>query len=149
MGSAVSTKEEVIEFLAAFPGEDEGDLEELDAVLARAFSLLQDDEVDAAVFGVFERYPDEDGMGVYWSIVHGLEHRRDYEAGLVASVRRAPSQFGATMLNRLKNGGHDTCAGEDILELLREISKSSTASADTKRVALMFLDHQQRRSAEP
>ena len=26
-----------------------------------------------SLFGIFERYPNEDGAGVFWTILHGLE----------------------------------------------------------------------------
>ncbi len=136
----MDTKQEIIALLHAFPGQEEGNLEQLDEVAAAAVSLRQDGELDAALFSVFERYPDEDGYGVYWSILHGLEARGDYESGLLASVRRKPSVFAATMLNRLCNTGHDTCCGVATLDLLIEISRSADASEETKRTAAGFVE---------
>jgi hypothetical protein len=43
-----------------------------------------------ALLGVFERHPTDDGAGVFWAIVHGLEATPGYESALVESVRRAP-----------------------------------------------------------
>ncbi|RLB54961.1 MAG: hypothetical protein DRI90_19825 [Deltaproteobacteria bacterium] len=136
----METKRELIALLHAFPGQEEGDLEQLDEVVAGALALRQDSELDAALFSVFERYPDEDGYGVYWSILHGLEARSDYEPGLLASVRRKPSVFAATMLNRMSNGGHDTCSGVATIDLLIEISRSADASEKTKRTAGGFIE---------
>ena len=61
---------------------------------------------------VFERYPDEDGAGVFWSIVHGLEALPGYEPFLVESYsKRAPSEFGVIMLGRILNSGQREIAG--------------------------------------
>ena len=55
------------------------------------------------LFGVFERFPDEDGGGVLWSIVHGVESLQfDYRTGLESSYRRVPSEMAAVMLRRLR-----------------------------------------------
>lgn len=51
---------------------------------------------------VFERFPHEDGAGVLWSIVHGIESLNiPYETELMASMERAPSTMGRIMLNHL------------------------------------------------
>lgn len=56
-----------------------------------------------ALFGVFERFPDDDGAGVLWSIVHGVEALDfDYEPALRASLARRPSLMGGIMLGRLE-----------------------------------------------
>ncbi len=55
------------------------------------------------LFGVFERFPGEDGAGVLWSIVHGLEALDlDYEQELRESLARQPSDMGKIMLGRLE-----------------------------------------------
>ena len=56
------------------------------------------------LFGVFERFPHEDGAGVLWSIVHGVESLPyDYEDLLRESHRRVPSEMAEVMLIRLAN----------------------------------------------
>ena len=55
------------------------------------------------LFGVFERFPDEDGAGVLWSIVHGVEGLDlDYEQPLRDSLARQRSDMGKIMLGRLE-----------------------------------------------
>jgi hypothetical protein len=55
------------------------------------------------LFRVFERFPEEDGSGVLWSIVHGIEALDiDYEAALRESLSRQPSHMGGIMLQRLE-----------------------------------------------
>lgn len=55
------------------------------------------------LFGVFERFPTDDGAGVLWSIVHGIEGLAlDYEQPLRNSLTRQPSDMGKIMLGRLE-----------------------------------------------
>lgn len=55
------------------------------------------------LFGVFERFPDDDGAGVLWSIVHGVENLDfDYEQPLRDSLVRQPSDMGKIMIDRLE-----------------------------------------------
>jgi hypothetical protein len=55
------------------------------------------------LFRVFERFPDEDGAEVLWSIVHGIEALPySYEYFLRQSIARQPSHMGQIMLRRLE-----------------------------------------------
>ena len=55
------------------------------------------------LFRVFEKFPEEDGAGVFWSIVHGIESTDlDYQAALQASLARQSSEFGELMMSRLE-----------------------------------------------
>lgn len=55
------------------------------------------------LFSVFERFPEDDGAGVLWSIVHGLEATDlDYGPTLKASLVRRPSLMAKIMLDRLE-----------------------------------------------
>lgn len=54
------------------------------------------------LFGVFERFPEDDGAGVLWSIVHGIESLPiDYGPALRESLSRKSSFMGRAMLERL------------------------------------------------
>lgn len=55
------------------------------------------------LLGVFERFPDEDGADVFWSIVHGLEDIEGYEPILRDSQRASPCEFKRVMLMRIEN----------------------------------------------
>lgn len=56
-----------------------------------------------ALFGVFERFPAEDGAGVLWGIVHGIEASPfDYGDLLQKSIDRQSSYMGNLMLQRLE-----------------------------------------------
>lgn len=55
------------------------------------------------LLGAFERFPTEDGAGVLWGIVHGIEASPfDYDASLQRSIDRQPSFMGNLMLQRLE-----------------------------------------------
>ena len=54
---------------------------------------------------VFERFPRHDGHGVFWSILHVVEHVAGYEPMLVEHVTRTPTEMGLTMLRRLVTAG--------------------------------------------
>ena len=55
------------------------------------------------LFGVFERFPDDDGAGVLWSIVHDVEGLDlDYEQLLRDSLARQMSNMGKIMLGRVE-----------------------------------------------
>ena len=139
--------ESVVGFLNGFPGEGGGDFHQLDEVIRLAMSLPQSHEVDDALFGIFEGFPAEDGHGVYWSIVHGLEARGEYEQRLLASLRKAPSDFALTMLNRMCNAGVSTCAGVPNLELLQEVAGSFQVQESVRESARNFLNYQRDRRA--
>ena len=83
------------------------------------------DDLDTALFGLFERFPEEDGHGVYWSVLHGLEHRGSYESALLASWRRAPSPFTRSMLLRLRNAGRESIGDEPIGTIAEEFQSEA------------------------
>ncbi len=61
-------------------------------------------EVLPTLFGVFERFPEDDGAGVFWSIVHGVEALPyNYGCLLRESHGRVPSEMSKIMLARLAN----------------------------------------------
>ena len=88
-----------------------------------------------AMLRVFERFPEEDGTGVFWSIVHGLETLSGYEPFLVASVQRVPSDFAVIMLGRILNSGQREIGDIFIPALLGVVQASPQASAAVKRRA--------------
>ena len=108
--------------------QDSAQLEELDAAVAAAFAngLSQSDKT--ALLQVFERFPEEDGFGVFWGILHALEAADNYEHELVASVRRAPNLFNTLMVNRIVNSGASAVAGVSAEQLLNEVIHNAAAA---------------------
>jgi len=75
----------------------------LDDLLGELWSQRVPADVIPTLFGVFERYPDEDGAGVFWSIVHGVESMdTQYEDQLRESLARQQSEMATVMLRRLQ-----------------------------------------------
>ncbi|MDN7548521.1 hypothetical protein [Burkholderia cenocepacia] len=57
----------------------------------------------SVLFGLFERFPDSDGAGVLWSIVHGVESLDiPYEQELEKSLSQCSSHMGNIMMSRLR-----------------------------------------------
>ena len=104
--------------------------------------LWRDGDPSAAIhqmLGVFERYPaDEDGCGVFWSILHGLETLSGYEPHLMRSVQSSPSEFGVMMLGRIRNAKIDTIDSISILSVLQATLESQMACKRVREVASRF-----------
>ena len=123
---------------------------ELDALLHELFLRGSAPMGIDAMLHVFERYPGEDGAGVFWSIVHGLETLPGYESRLIESIRRVPSDFALLMVNRLLNTecreweacGCFHCLSKSLRTKLaarryaKRLSKSLTATRDDVSVGV-------------
>jgi hypothetical protein len=113
----------------------------LEALLGELWEQESPQAAIPEMLRVFERFPDEDGAGVFWSIVHGLETLPRYQAQLLTSVQRVPSLMGVTMLGRLLNAGCDVINGVPTRHILRGIITSSDAGTNAKETAQAFLDN--------
>ena len=143
----MQTPNDVVVALSGFTGQATGDLRALEETIRAAMQEPRSNEIDSALFGLFERFPEEDGYGVFWSIVHGLERRGGYEGSLLASVQRSPSPFSLLMLNRLLNAGQKLCAGTPIFPILEHLSAEGVAPL-VQQEATRFLAHQRQRGVE-
>lgn len=75
----------------------------LDDLLSELWTISAPPRVLPVLFNVFERFPNEDGAGVLWSIVHGVESLEyDYEPALRTSMLKQPSEMGELMIGRLE-----------------------------------------------
>jgi hypothetical protein len=92
------------------------------------------------LLNVFFNYPEEDGAGVFWSIVHGLESLNGYEPLLLSKTIDKPSLFGVIMLGRLLNAGVKEIEGKSIFVVLKDISVSQNTPISIKNVAAKFLE---------
>ena len=127
----MATSEDVIEKIKAFEPQD-GNWLELDDLLNDLWSTGKQERFTAELFNVFERFPDDDGAGVLWSIVHGVERFKTYDRELVASLRRQPSMMGLAMLMRIKNSGAKAVGGVEFVALLTELLATPRLSPDLK-----------------
>jgi hypothetical protein len=87
------------------------------------------------LLAVLERFPEDDGAGVLWSVIHGVESLLGYELELVQSVRRGPSELGVTMVGRLLNGGVSHVGGVSLVRVLQEVAVSLSASESVRASA--------------
>jgi hypothetical protein len=122
--------------------DDEAQLQRLDE-LVQGLSVLKPTRRDfEELLSVFERFPGHDGFGVFWSIVHCLEHFQGYKAALLESVRRAPGDFNLTMINRMLNGGITHVEDESLIEVLKTVAASENASRQVRDTAIAFIAYQ-------
>ena len=98
------------------------------------------------MLAVFERFPDDDGYGIFWSLVHCLEKCRGYEPLLVESAARAPTEFNLSMVSRLLNTGVTDVAGRSLLSVLEAAVTSPAASSNTQAFARSFVECQRAQS---
>ena len=99
-----------------------------------------------ALLSIFERFPDDDGYGVFWSILHCLEKCESYERLLIESVTRNPVEFSLSMVNRIINSGVSEIDGLSLHLLLESAITNVAASENTKDFARNFIKYQQERN---
>ena len=96
----------------------EGNWLPLEDLLHQAFNAANPKEYYDAIFSLFERNPEEDGSGVFWTGLHGMEHIGGYEELLLQYYRRKPNEMTRAMLMRLKNSGEDRIGNTPISKLI-------------------------------
>jgi hypothetical protein len=92
-----------------------------------------------AVFDLFERFPEEDEYGIFWSLLHAVEAVGGYELALLESVQRTPAGFNVAMLCRFLNGGVKEIAGRNLVSLVTAVVARrdiSTRARETAEEAL-------------
>ena len=89
----------------------DGDWRLLESLFEVAFSSADPRAYYNAIFNLFERFPDEDGAGVFWSALHGMEAIGGYEVPLLGYFRRWPNLMTKVMLQRIQNSGQDSIQG--------------------------------------
>lgn len=112
----------------------------LDGLLEELFSSGAASEGVDAMLAVFEKYPTEDGAGVFWAIVHGLESLPGYEPKLVESLRRVSSDFALVMVNRLLNAGCVEVGGIALLSVLDQVAQDQRTTPEIRRAAQEIRD---------
>ena len=90
----------------------------LDELIGQVFASPNPRVYYNAIFNLFERFPSDDGNGVFWSALHGMEAVGDYEELLLQYSRRHPSLMTQTMLRRIFNSGQHRIGKVEIAELI-------------------------------
>jgi hypothetical protein len=111
----------------------------------RYFAAPEAAEHLAVWFRLYERFPEDDGYGLFWSILHGIETLPRWERLAVESVRRRPSHFPLLMVIRLLNSGVKESGGQDLMQLLRQVAADERCLPSIRLDARGYLDYQQRR----
>jgi hypothetical protein len=90
----------------------------LEVLFESAFSSIKPVAYYPAIFALFEQFPDDDGAGVFWSALHGMEAVGEYEEDLLNSFQRHPTLMVEAMLIRLRNAGETIVEGIPIDQLI-------------------------------
>jgi hypothetical protein len=123
----------MVEAIDALPSmNDEDALIEL-VGLADAFFAHPDAAHHLGVwFRLFERFPDDDAYGVFWTVLHGLEAQDGVDALVVDSIHRHPTAFPVLMVNRMLNAGIETVDGVDLIDLLERVAGDARANGEVR-----------------
>jgi hypothetical protein len=133
----------ITEALTSFTNpKDAEQLQKLDALISQVMPEECGEEELRSLFNVFERFPEEDGYGVFWSILHLLEACNGCDEALIKSVKRKPVEFNIRMVNRLLNSGTNMVGGESLIELLSTVAEAADVLPSVRESANTFLGHQ-------
>lgn len=118
----------IIKEIESFEGDD-GNWLELEDLLSELWESGNPELGILSLFQILERYPTEDGSGVFWSILHGLE-TLECEKELYQSLMRKPSHMTIVMLIRIENSGLKSINGKSISELKNSIRNNPNIEAE-------------------
>jgi len=96
-----------------------------------------------ALLRVFERFPNDDGAGVFWAVLHGLESVSNYECAVLEAVGRKPTEFAVLMFNRMLNGGIQEIGNIPLLRLLSQVAADGNAGEGVRAAAASFVQYQE------
>jgi hypothetical protein len=122
--------------------DDEAQLQQFQSLVDAIAPSSLTPELYRALFGVFERFPEHDGYGIFWSMVHLLEKCSRYESYLIESIRRRATQFNLLMINRLINGGFTKVGDVELVPLLTRVAEDPNALASARASAQSLLQYQ-------
>lgn len=112
--------EEILDDIDTYKPVD-GDWTDLEDLINELWNTEQAEKGIINLLKVMERFPDEDGDGVLWSIVHGIEEIDNYEQKLLDSLGRQPSHLGVLMIHRIENSNQTKICGKNIKEIYKEL----------------------------
>ena len=116
----------------------QGNWLELDRMISGIENISE--EIICACLGLFERYPDEDDAGVFFSIVHTLEYFGGYEHALATSVLKNPNEWNLLMLGRMQNAGINTVGSYTINEIFMNVRNNSALSPELRGSVQEYLN---------
>jgi uncharacterized protein (DUF433 family) len=118
------------------------DLGRLEVLLDLYFNHSQAEEFLDVWFRLYERFPDDESEGVFWSILHSIENYPSFDRLVVKSVLRCPSEFPVMMVNRMLNAGIEKVNDLDLLELLDGVATNDIYALKIREAARDYMDYQ-------
>jgi hypothetical protein len=136
----------LIAALDAFtPGDDpEETMKALGGALLAGRPSLDPPRFREAFFALLERFPDAE-FGTPGALVHEVERRAGYEAGLEASLTRQPTFLTVSMVNRLMNLTDDAATLLRWSTVLEAVTRHPRAPDWVQTAARRYLEHQRAR----
>jgi hypothetical protein len=137
-----SSIQEVVNEIDGLTGtnSDDLDLDRLHALVGEFFSHADASANLDVWFRLYERFPEGDGYGVFWTLLHRLEAQPGSNECVIASVQRNPTPFPLMMIKRLLNSSIASVSGVDLRELLRSVAADERRSAVVREDARRFLE---------
>ncbi len=132
------TSDQIVADLQAFQPID-GNWLALDRLLSELWATDQAQNHVSDLLGILERFPEDDGVGVLWSVVHGLESIPRYEPLLIESLQRRPSRLGVTMVRRLLNSNVLQVEGVSLVKVLRIVKSDPQTPENVRLLAGEFV----------
>jgi hypothetical protein len=123
--------------------EDPNELQRLDDAVQELLASENAELGLDALLRVLERFPNKDGYGIFWGILHGVEGFPDYEERLIESVRRQPSEFSLLMINRMLNTGMKEVKGINLLSVLKDVAMDERQPEELRKEARGFVEWQE------
>ncbi len=112
----------------------------LESLLEELWKSGKANQAIPELLSVFERHPEDQGSGVAWSILHGLESLPGYEPLLIRSVDQKPSELGIIMIGRLLNAGVGEVDGIALLDKLQCLAATATLAPSLQKTARLFAE---------
>ena len=107
-------------------------LKKLEALVKELNDLVLTPELYQAIFDLYEKFPEDDGYGLFTSILHRLERCSGYEQFLIQSMKRKPTYIAIRMIDRIVVGGFTQIGEVNLLSLVRAAAKNSLASESAR-----------------
>jgi hypothetical protein len=144
---AKRTAQEIERDMLAFQEPSDGNWMPLDALITEAVGALAPADQIRLFLRLFERFPFDDGAGVMWAALHALEDLDGYEASLLLSVRRTPSELGLAMLGRLFNAGQISIGEANIFDVFADLAAAGEIDERARKEAARWLRRVQSKQA--
>jgi hypothetical protein len=115
--------------IANFKNENDSNWLELDKLIQQIdFSEETTSEDLRKLFLPFENYPEHDGFGVLWTLLHTVESFKGYENLLLQSLEKKPSMMTLEMVLRIinynKTNSPEVPLTEDLIRTVKLIKKA-------------------------